>query len=285
MEKILIVDGNNLLFQMFYGMPSKIYNKKGETIHATIGFISALLRQIKMVKATKVMVVFDGDITEERIELLEDYKANRITNWDELPADEVPFHEEEKIIRCLDYLQIKHITSKNMEADDLIASCALEYARDNEVIISSFDSDFFQLISHNISVMRYRGSQTYIYTEETFYEKFQFRPSKYVFYKSLVGDHADNIKGLKGIGKVRATQLVNKYENYENILLDIGNVKPVSIQTALQGEKEVFYLNYQVIYLTKKDVSFFAFEECSFLSNLRELTNTEVLSANRIFEE
>ena len=51
MESLLIVDGNNLLFQMFYGMPSKIYNKSGQTIHATIGFISAIMRLIKPIVA------------------------------------------------------------------------------------------------------------------------------------------------------------------------------------------------------------------------------------------
>ena len=68
MENILIIDGNNLLFQMFYGMPSKIYNKSGQTIHATIGFISAIQRLIKMIDASKVVVVFDFDGSEERQE-------------------------------------------------------------------------------------------------------------------------------------------------------------------------------------------------------------------------
>ena len=69
MEKILIVDGNNLLFQMFYGMPSKIYNKSNKTIHATIGFISAIQRLINLIEATKVIVVFDEDHSNEKKEL------------------------------------------------------------------------------------------------------------------------------------------------------------------------------------------------------------------------
>ena len=133
MESLLIVDGNNLLFQMFYGLPSKIYNKSGQTIHATIGFISAIMRLIKLVDASKVIVVFDEDGSEERKQEYQDYKANRINNWDELPADEVPFNEEDKIIKCLSYMKIKVLRSKDMEADDLIASLALTYKEEYKV--------------------------------------------------------------------------------------------------------------------------------------------------------
>ena len=104
MEKILIVDGNNLLFQMFYGMPSKIYNKSNKTIHATIGFISAIQRLINLIEATKVIVVFDKDPSNEKKELYKDYKANRTINWDQLKEDEVPFNEEGYICSCLSFL-------------------------------------------------------------------------------------------------------------------------------------------------------------------------------------
>ena len=73
MEKVLIIDGNNLLFQMFYGMPSKIYNKSGETIHATIGFISATMRLIKLIDASKVIVVFDEDGCTRLLRVLESH--------------------------------------------------------------------------------------------------------------------------------------------------------------------------------------------------------------------
>ena len=115
MERLLIVDGNNLLFQMFYGMPSKIYNKSGKTIHATIGFISYILKQINYFNISKIVVVFDGDTSKERKELDSNYKSNRTINWDELNEDEVPFNEEKYIIKCLEYLNIKVLYSLNME--------------------------------------------------------------------------------------------------------------------------------------------------------------------------
>ena len=218
MEKMLIIDGNNLLFQMFYGMPNKIYNKNGETIHATIGFISYVLKQINLYDITKCCVVFDRDMNVKRKELCNEYKANRKENWDELSPDEIPFNEEEKIIKCLEYLNIKVLFSNNMEADDLIASIVKLFEKQCEIIISSFDSDFFQLINDNVKVLRYRGKSTQIYDKLYFEEKFGFKPSKYVLYKSLVGDTSDNIRGVKSIGPKRASLIIKNNETLEDII-------------------------------------------------------------------
>ena len=181
MERLLIVDGNNLLFQMFYGMPSKIYNKSGQTIHATIGFVSAIQRLIKLVDASFVVVVFDGDVNQERIDEYKDYKANRVNNWDELPNDEVPFNEEENIIKCLNFMGIKVLKSINMEADDLIASLTLSNCEDYKIYISSNDSDFYQLINDNVSIIKYKGKNSKIIDKNEFFNIFNFDSSKYVF--------------------------------------------------------------------------------------------------------
>lgn len=284
MEKVLIIDGNNLLFQMFYGMPSKIYNKSGETIHATIGFISATMRLIKLIDASKVIVVFDEDGSEERKQEYEDYKSNRINNWDELPADEVPFNEEDKIIKCLEYMNIKVLKSKNMEADDLIASLALLYKEDNKVFISSYDSDFFQLIDNNISIIRYKGKNSKIIDENEFINSFGFIPSKYVFYKCLVGDSADNIKGINGIGKKRATTIVNNCSSFEELLANANKYLPSKIVDGLNGEKDRFLLNNKIITLTYMSEINYDILEFNFDNNKLSMSNSQVLSANKIFD-
>lgn len=284
MESLLIVDGNNLLFQMFYGMPSKIYNKSGQTIHATIGFISAIMRLIKLVDASKVIVVFDEDGSEERKQEYQDYKANRINNWDELPANEVPFNEEDKIIKCLSYMKIKVLKSKDMEADDLIASLALTYKEEYKVFISSYDSDFFQLIDDNVSIIKYKGKNTNILTKEEFVNLFRFTPNKYVFYKSLVGDNADNIKGITGIGKVRATKIVNDCECFEELLEKSQSLLPIKICERLHLEKETFFINKKIITLTKKYFVNYDIGEYGFDKGTLSLTNSEILSINKVFD-
>ena len=111
---------------MFYGFPAKIYNKRGRTIHATLGFISALQKMVKNYQINRCIAVFDCDCAEDRKQTLDTYKANRDVDWESLPADEVPFWEEEYIRECLQYLGVCTLDSCQMEADDLIASIALK---------------------------------------------------------------------------------------------------------------------------------------------------------------
>lgn len=284
MENILIIDGNNLLFQMFYGMPSKIYNKSGQTIHATIGFISAIQRLIKMIDASKVVVVFDFDGSEERQELYKDYKANRENNWDELQSDEVPFNEEENIWKCLDYLNIKYLLSKNMEADDLIASLTYLYNKDNKVYICSYDSDFFQLIDENVSIIKYKGKNSKIIDNDIFKEMFGFDSNKYVFYKSLLGDTADNIKGFTSIGKKRASKIVSTFDSFEEFIDNRNQLFSEKLSNVIFEEKDIFYLNEKIIKLTYKQDVDYNLNNFIFDKDRVNEKNSTILSNNKVFD-
>ena len=284
MENILIIDGNNLLFQMFYGMPSKIYNKSGQTIHATIGFISAIQRLIKMIDASKVVVVFDFDGSEERQELYKEYKANRENNWDELQSDEVPFNEEENIWKCLDYLNIKYLLSKNMEADDLIASLTYLYNKDNKVYICSYDSDFFQLINENVSIIKYKGKNSKIIDNDIFKEMFGFDSNKYVFYKSLLGDTADNIKGFTSIGKKRASKIVSTFDSFEEFIDNRNQLFSEKLSNVIFEEKDIFYLNEKIIKLTYKQDVDYNLNNFIFDKDRVNEKNSTILSNNKVFD-
>lgn len=284
MERLLIVDGNNLLFQMFYGMPSKIYNKSGQTIHATIGFVSAMQRLIKLVDASFVVVVFDGDVNQERIDEYKDYKANRVNNWDELPNDEVPFNEENNIIKCLNFMGIKVLKSINMEADDLIASLTLSNCEDYKIYISSNDSDFYQLINDNVSIIKYKGKNSYIIDKKEFFNIFDFDSSKYVFYKSLVGDSADNIMGISGIGKVRATKIVSCCDSFEKLLEKKNELLPKKIASSLEDEMNKFFTNKKIITLTQRPTINYDIREFGYNKDIISLSNSQILTINRIFD-
>lgn len=284
MERLLIVDGNNLLFQMFYGMPSKIYNKSGQTIHATIGFVSAMQRLIKLVDASFVVVVFDGDVNQERIDEYKDYKANRVNNWDELPSDEVPFNEEENIIKCLNFMGIKVLKSINMEADDLIASLTLSNCEDYKIYISSNDSDFYQLINDNVAIIKYKGKDSKIIDKNEFYNIFNFDSSKYVFYKSLVGDSADNIMGISGIGKVRATKIVSCCDSFKKLLEKKNELLPKKIASSLEDEMNKFFTNKKIITLTQSPIINYDIREFGYNKDIISLSNSQILTINRIFD-
>ena len=210
MQKLLIIDGHNLLFQMFFGMPSRIINKDGKAIHGVLGFVGALKKIIKMTNATHIIVIFDGEHENDRAELLTDYKANRV-DYSTVPDEANPLSQLDDIYAALDFMKVIHIEATEFEADDAIASYVYRHGGAMQIVISSFDSDFFQLISDNVSVLRYRGEKSVICDEAYLQDKYGILPKQYVDFKSLMGDNADNIKGAEKVGSKTATQLISQF--------------------------------------------------------------------------
>jgi DNA polymerase-1 len=280
-DKLLIVDGNNLLFQMFYGIPAKVYNKRGRTIHATIGFISALQRMIKTYAINRCLVVFDCDGAEDRKQTLDAYKANRTQDWEGTPADEIPFFEEEYIRECLAYLGICTLDSCHMEADDLIASIALREKEENEVFISSYDSDFFQLIDENVSIIRYRGEHTKHVDKGSFETEFGFSPSRYALYKALTGDSADNVGGVPSIGKKRATQIVENCEDLAALRASDLSFLPSKARQSVEENFSLVERNLSLIALSQREIQNY---QCSFDEDKIKERNSQILSTCHVFD-
>lgn len=248
MEKLLIIDGSNLLFQMFFGMPARIVNDQGKAIQGTLGFVGAMLNIIRKVEPSHMFVVFDGEHENERCDLDSEYKANRI-DYSTVNEEENPFSQLQDVYNALDYLGIKHIETTDCEADDLIASYALSFGQQMEIIISSFDSDFFQLITNNVSVLRYRGEKTVICTPEYVMDKFGIVPEQYADFKSLVGDTADNIKGAEKVGIKTAAMLLEEFGTLENVIANVENIKKTSVKESIIRNAEKLRLNYLIIKL------------------------------------
>lgn len=275
-ETLLVVDGHNLLFQMFFGMPSRIFNQSGRAIHGTLGFIGALNKIIQMVKPTHAVVMFDGEHENDRKEILPSYKANRIDYSLAEEADN-PFTQLPDIYRALDYMGIRHTEASDFEADDTIAGYALTYGKDMKIVISSFDSDFFQLINSNVTVLRYRGENTICCDTEYIRNKFHIFPGQYAEFKALVGDTADNIVGVKKIGKVTAGNLLNQFQHLDNLYTHISEVKSLSIQSRLLEEKDHIYENIQLIRLTNRAKLPFRIEELRYAD--RRYSTTQILKS------
>lgn len=118
MNRILIIDGSNLLFQMFFGMPARIVNDQGKAIQGTLGFVGAFLKIIRKVEPTHIAVLFDGEHKNDRTTLDADYKTNRI-DYSEIPEDQNPFSQISDVYAALDFMGIKHTETTICEADDL----------------------------------------------------------------------------------------------------------------------------------------------------------------------
>ena len=249
MDKLLIVDGSNLLFQMFYGMPARIVNAHGRAIQGTLGFIGALLKIIRMVQPTHVLVAFDGECDNGRTALDENYKANR-PDYSEMPEEDTPFSQLPDIYAALDELGICHKETENCEADDWIAAYAVQWGKSMDVVIVSQDSDFFQLISERVSVLRYRGKNTAICDPAYIQEKLGIRPDRYASFKALTGDTADNIRGADKIGPKTAAELMNTFGNLQTMIEQADSIRKPSIRQSVIQNAARIRKNYDLICLS-----------------------------------
>lgn len=249
MKKLLLVDGMNLLFQMFYGMPSRIVNSKGRAIQGTLGFVGALLKIIRMIEPTHVAVLFDGECKNARAEIDPEYKANR-PDFEGMDENDIPFSQLPDVYAALDYLGIKHTETENCETDDVIASYAITYGGEYEVVISSFDSDFFGLITDKVSVLRYRGDKTIICDPDYIRAKLGIEPYQYADHKSLTGDTADNIKGVDKVGAKTATALINQFGSLEGVLCGADEIQKASVRESVIKNAERARMNYRLIKLS-----------------------------------
>ena len=276
MKKLLIVDGMNLLFQMFYGMPSRIVNTKGKAIQGTLGFVGALLKIIRMVSPTHVAVLFDGEYENERREIDSDYKANR-PDFEGLDENDIPFSQLPDVYAALDHLGIKHAETESCETDDVIASYALTLGNENEIVISSFDSDFFQLITDRVSVLRYRGDKTVICDTAYIREKLGIEPRQYADLKSLTGDTADNVKGVDKVGPKTAALLLKEFGTLEGIIENAELIKKPSVRESVIKNTDRAKMNYRLIKLSASAPLPFSLDELEY--SLPDTSTREVLAA------
>ena len=271
MDKLLLVDGSNLLFQMFFGMPARIVNEDGRAIQGTLGFVGALLKIIRMVRPTHVAVLFDGEHRNPRCALDENYKANR----PDIPEEESPFSQIGDVCAALDYLKIRRAETTECEADDWIAGYVRRYRDTNEIVIASMDSDFFQLIGDSVFVLRYRGKSSTICDSTYIKERFGILPEQYAAFKSLVGDPADNIPGIPGVGVKTAASLLNRFGTLSELLRGTGEIGRLLVRAAVEENRERLGINYRLIALSGSDTLPFAKEDMAWTD--AGLTTMQVL--------
>lgn len=274
MDRLMIVDGSNLLFQMFYGMPARIINAQGRAIQGTLGFVGALLKMVRMVQPTHIAVLFDGEYVSSRTELAPDYKGNR-ADYSQMTEEDTPFSQLSDIFAALDCLEICHRETSVCEADDWIAGYAKRYGTELEVIIVSQDSDFFQLITDHVQILRYRGEKTLRCDVEYIREKLAIAPKQYAAFKSLTGDTADNICGVNGIGPKTAAALMEQFGDLDTLLAGADEIRRPSIRKAVQENTERIRRNYRLICLEGEGNLPFTLEEMRW--QYSGMTTTEVL--------
>lgn len=260
MEKLLIVDGMNLLFRMFFGMPARIVNSRGRAIHGTLGFVGALIKMIKRTGPTHLVALFDSEQGSDCAELFPDYKANR-PDYTDVPEADNPFSQLVDIYAALDFMQIKHAETPGIEADDAIAGYALQYGGGMEVVIVSHDSDLFQLVGKNVCVLRYRGDSSVLCDAAYIEARYGVPPCRYADFKALTGDSADNIPGAKGVGPKTAAALIRQFGSLQATLDGADNITKPSVRASVTSSAARLANNYRLIRLEAPPALPFELEE------------------------
>ena len=238
MEKVILIDGNNLMFRSYYATAysgSIMKNSKGFPTNALYGFTNMINKIINEEKPTKILVAFDKGKTF-RHDNYHEYKAGRIEMPSELKQQFVVAKE------LLDAMGIKYFEIDGYEADDIIGTFAnmITNSDNYEGIIISSDRDLLQLINNKIKVKLLKNKDYIMMDENTFLDMYGIEPNKIIDLKGLEGDSSDNIPGVKGIGEKTALKLLQEYGSIENLYVNLDKIKGKLFDKLNEGKDSAF---------------------------------------------
>ena len=261
MNKIVLVDGNNLLFRSFYatfyqGVVMK--NSKGFPTNALYGFINMINRIIKEENPSYIMVAFDKGKTfrHDKYDL---YKAGRMAMPDEL---KLQFPKAKEI---LDAMGIKHFEIDNYEADDIIGTLSRMVDEEDQFVatIVSSDKDLLQLISDEVVVKLLKQTDSIMMDKQEFMNTYKVEPIKMIDLKALMGDPSDHIPGVKGIGEKTAISLLSKYGSLDELYKNINSVS-LKTREKLIADKDNAYMSYDIATIYRYVPIDFSLEDCKY---------------------
>ena len=249
MEKIILVDGNNLLFRSYYATAYNgnfMKNSKGFPTNALFGFTNMINKIIDEEKPTYIMVAFDKGKTF-RHDKYDFYKDGRIETPNEL-KQQFPVAKQ-----LLNAMGIKYLEIDNYEADDIIGTFAKYCDEDKNFIgtIISSDKDLLQLISDDIDIKLLKQKDYIRYNRKTFSEEYGIEPINIIDLKALMGDSSDNIPGVKGIGEKTALKLLQEYKTLDGIYENIDKISG-KLKEKLVSDKENAYMSYEIATIYKE---------------------------------
>ena len=240
MKKMLLVDGNSLLFRAYYATAygSIMRSKDGTPTNALFALANMLNKVIDTVNPDYALIAFDTDKKTFRHEVYQDYMAGRKPAPEDLVA-QFPLARE-----MVTKMGLKCFELAGYEADDIVATMAkIGEANDCKVEFFSSDRDLFQLISDKVTVnVPKKGTSDILaVTPKVCKEEYGLLPSQVTDYKGIFGDTSDNIKGIKGIGEKGALKLLEEYGSMEGIYENIDSISGKLKEKLIEGKDDGFH--------------------------------------------
>ena len=222
--KLVLIDGHSILNRAFYGVPD-LTNSEGLHTNAIYGFLNIMFKILDEEKPDYLTVAFDVKHKTFRHEMFAEYKGTRKPMPGEL-------HEQVPVLKeLLSAMNIQTMEMPGYEADDLLGTLAKRAAADGvDVRIVSGDRDLLQLATDKIMIRIPKTKMGKTEVENYFaadvLEKYQVTPSEFIDLKALMGDTADNIPGVAGIGEKMATKIISTYHSIENAYEHLDEIEP-----------------------------------------------------------
>lgn len=294
MKKVVLVDGNNLMFRSYFATlysGSTLRNKKGFPTNAIYGFVNMINKIISEEKPMYIAVAFDIGKTF-RHEKYDYYKGKRDNTPDEL-KEQFPIAKQ-----ILTAMNIKYFELQGYEADDIIGTFSKKCEQDDDfkALIVSSDKDLLQLITDQTEVKLLKTKDYIRMDYKAFYDTYGIEPIKMIDLKALMGDASDNIPGVKGIGEKTALKLLTTYGSLSSIYEHIDEIKG-SVKDKLIQDKDNAYMSYNIATIYKdvplnveleelayipkdKNELYKIYNELEFYSLIKESNNKEENSNN-----
>ena len=232
MKKLMLIDGHSILNRAFYGLPD-FTNQNGVHTGAILGFFNMMYKYLDEEKAGYLLVAFDRKEPTFRHKKFEAYKGTRKPMPKEL-HEQVPLLKE-----ILKAMNIPVLERPGYEADDILGTIAGEGEKEGfEVVILSGDRDLLQLATSHVKIKipktKATGTITEDYFEKDVIEAYGVTPTEFIDLKGLMGDTADNIPGVPGIGEKTAGKIITTFHSIENAYDHIEEVMPKRAQNNLR---------------------------------------------------
>lgn len=279
--KVALVDGFNMAFRAFYGMPD-LARTDGFPTGALHGWVKTLWWVEDHIKPDQMLVFFDLGGASRQEALSADYKANR-TETPEALTDQIPWIKG--LTRAMGY---QGIEKEGVEADDLIAAFARRHETDgDEVIIVSADKDLAQLVSAGVSQLLPPPTANPRLGWRSLdpagvEEKFGIPPSLIADYLSLIGDTSDNIVGLSGVGPKTAVKWLRQFGNIQGVIDNCGDLNPKRFQNIVHSSQELLRRNLEMTRLdADHDCAQFERVEPDYPEAVRILESMEMVASAR----
>ena len=221
MKKLILIDGNSLLFRAYFAMRPMV-TSKGMHTQGVFAFVNMLNKIIADYEPSHIAVAFDMKGGTFRHDVYKEYKAGRLKTPPELLSQIPMMHE------VLEALNIAVIEIPQYEADDIIGTIAARAEADGlDTLVISGDKDELQLVGPHVNVLiNKRGMSEFdLYDVDAMKERYGLTPKQFIDLKGLMGDSSDNIPGVPGIGEKKGIALLEQYGSLENLIDHADEVK------------------------------------------------------------